>query len=1001
VRIQVRVSLIALVVCALVAVLAPGTAQAAFGVEKFFAGNCKESTCGENAVPPSKGEEETKGYRQPGGDVPFGVTDFVLNNKEGEPEGNVRNIRVDVAPGVVTNPQAVTRCSMADFTGIEVEPGVFLESSCPESSIIGKQFVKVQVAAKTDFPLEGTVYNLEPANGLGSEFGVSLELEPLVHAPVFAHTLIEGNVEWASDYHDYFTIKEVSTKLPLVQSRLVFEGTKATTEGFLRNPTACTAPGPETTTTLSVESYTGAKGSLPYEDKVGSQGSGLCNLGFVPSLSLETETSQSDRADGITADVTTAHPKNVSEPDNANLKTAKVVLPEGMTLNPSAAAGLTGCTRSQVGIETRNPVKCPSSSRVGTAEIEVPTLPSHSLSGPIFLGQPEEGGVAKPITGPPYTIYLDAESARYGVKVRVEGVVSPNPKTGQIETKFEDTKATPNNIPQAPFNETILHFNGGPFASIANPLVCETGKLKSSFEPFSGSSVSPVTGESPVTTEGCASPAFAPTQSTSVVPSAGGSQSNFTFQLERPEGQQYVEKITTTLPPGVVGKIPSVTQCTEAQANATQESGNGCPAASLIGSVRITAGSGTPFPFTGNVYLTEKYEGAPYGLAFKVPVEAGPFKFTEEVTRATISVNPNTARVSVSAKLPTIKDGIPIRLRSMTVDIDRPNYILNPTNCGALKTESSVTSTLNTTVLASSPFQVEGCGALPFKPGFTASTSGKASKPNGASLVTTMTSTPGQSNIKSVLVQLPKQLPSRLTTLQKACILKTFEENPFNCSKESMVGTATAATPVLPNVMKGPAILVSHAGEEFPSLELVLEADGVRVIVEGKTHIKNGITTTNFAATPDVPVSSITVSLPLGPFSALALERPGKTNLCTEKLVMPTTITGQNGVVVKQNTAIAPTECGVQILKQKVKGNAVEVTVETYAAGRVSLSGSGLTTTRKTYTGAKKSVTIKVPLSRGGRGRRRPFTIKVRAGFTPTQKGAKTSSASVSVKFKR
>lgn len=998
-RVQVRLLLVALVLSASAAVLVPGTAEAAFGVEKFFAGNCKESTCGEGAVPPSKGEEETKGYRQPGGDVPYGVTDFVLNNKEGEPTGKVRNIRVDVAPGVVTNPQAVTKCSMKDFDSTQVAEGVYLAPECPKSSIIGKQSVKVQIAPKTDATLKGIVYNLEQPVGLGSEFGVALELEPIEHAPIFSHTLIEGNVEWGSNYHDYFLIKEVSTVLPLVESRLVFEGTKENTTGFLRNPSACTEPGPETTTTLSVESYEGAVASLPYENKAGSAGSGLCNLGFVPSFALETETKQSDAADGITTTVATAHPKSEAEPDNANLKTAKIVLPEGMTMNPSAAAGLTGCTRSQVGIETRNATKCPSSSRIGSVEIEVPTLPAHSLSGPIFLGQPEEGGTPKSIAGPPYTIYLDAESARYGAKVRIEGVVSPNANTGRLETTFKDTSQTPNNIPQQPFNEAILHFNGGPFASVANPLACGTGKVQTSFEPFSGSTVSPVTGELPFTTEGCST--FAPKQSTTVLPSTAGATSNFTFKIERPEGQPYLEQVSTVLPPGVVGKIPTVPLCSEAQALE-----DNCPATSQIGTVQAAAGSGEPFTFNGTVYLTGPYKGAPYGLLFKVPVVAGPFNLGTEYVHAKIQVNPNTARVIVATtELPLIRGGIPTRLRSMTVEVNRPNYLLNPTNCGELKTESTVTSSTLTespahsTVLASSPFQVEGCSALPFKPAFTASTSAKASKANGASITTTMTQAAGQANIRSVLVQLPKQLPSRLSTLNKACLAKTFEENPYNCSKEAMVGTATAVTPVLPNVMKGPAIFVSHAGEEFPSLELVLEADGVRVIVEGKTHISKGITTTNYAATPDVPVSSITVNLPLGPFSALGLERPGKTNLCTEKLVMPTTITGQNGVVVKQNTIISPSECPVQIIGHKVVGNSVWVTVRTYSAGRISGSGPGLSTTGRTLSAASKSTTLKIPLSSKGLSKRRPFKVKVRIGFVPKQKGGKSSSASVTVRF--
>lgn len=259
----------------------------------------------------------------------------------------------------------------------------------------------------------------------------------------------------------------------------------------------------------------------------------------------------------------------------------------------------------------------------------------------------------------------------------------------------------------------------------------------------------------------------------------------------------------------------------------------------------------------------------------------------------------------------------------------------------------------------------------------------------------------GNANMKSAFVQLPKQLPSRLTTLQKACLAKVFEANPLNCRKESPgseVGTATANTPVLSVPMKGPAFLVSHSGEEFPSLELVLEGQGVRVIVEGKTKIKNGITTTNFASTPDVPVSSITVNLPMGPHSALTTVNLN-TNLCTAKLIMPTTLTGQNGKVVKQNTTISPTGCGVQIVGHKVVGNTAYLTVRTYSAGRISGSGKSLSTKARTLNGATKAATLKVPLSSAGRNRRKPFSVKVRVGFVPKKKGAH-STAFVTVKFR-
>jgi hypothetical protein len=1015
VRFQVRVSLVALVVSALVVLSgAPAASAAGFGIEKFFAGNCEVGfeTCGKGAKEGDVKEAEEEGYVQSGGFVPYGVTDFKVNKVEASPGlfvpvESIKNLRVDVAPGVVTNPEAVEKCSVKSFTGVEVEPvhepGVFSAPTCAKSTIIGKQEVEtvleVEKGVFADVPLSGKVYNLEQASGQGSTYGVALIVaEPTPGVFLVVHSIIQGSVEWNTDYHDYFVINNIAPGL--LESRLVFYGAESpeTHEKvpFVRNPTKCTNPGRETTTTVTAESENGVIASRPYQSLIGS--SKCAGLKFEPAFTLTPESALSDQPDGITNELTAKHP--TSGIDTADLESITVKMPEGMTMNPSAAAGLQACTPSQAGFapETRafkiqklTPSGCSGRSKIGTFSLEVPTLPEGALQGSIYLGQGENAkGEAEPITKPPYTVYLDARTSRYGIRVLLKGTVTPNPTTGQMTATFNEN-------PQAPFNSATLHFNGGAFAPIANPLVCGAGKTTVSLASFSTASLAY---EVPFTTEGCSStpPAFAPTQSTSTLPSSGASEGNFTFTLTRPEGQQYVEKVSTVLPPGLVGKIPSVPLCSEAQASATQESGNGCSAASLIGTARVLAGSGEPYAFTGNVYLTGPYNGAPYGLAIKVPVAAGPFKFTEEVTRATISVDPHTARVIVASTLPTIKEGIPIRVRSLTVDIDRPNYILNPTNCGVLATESTVTSTLGATALVSSPFQAEGCGGLAFKPTFTASTSGKPSKANGASLVTTITQAPGQANIGSVFVQLPKQLPSRLTTLQKACLAALFEANPFSCSKESEVGTASAVTPVLPNVMKGPAYLVSHGGEAFPDLELVLEANGVRVIVDGKTDIKKGITTTNFKSTPDVPVSSVTVNLPLGPHSALATERL-TTNLCTAKLVMPTTITGQNGKVLKQNTVIAPTGCGVQIIGQKVVGNTIYLTIKTFAAGRISGSGSGLTTVAKTLGSASNSTTLKIPLSKGGRSKRKPFKVKVRVGFLPKKKGAH-STASVTVKFR-
>ena len=333
---------------------------------------------------------------------------------------------------------------------------------------------------------------------------------------------------------------------------------------------------------------------------------------------------------------------------------------------------------------------------------------------------------------------------------------------------------------------------------------------------------------------------------------------------------------------------------------------------------------------------------------------------------------------------------------------NKQGFLLNPTNCSPLATESVLSGfTLAAGGITGSqnlatPFQVSQCDKLAFKPSFKAATIAKFTKANGVSLETTIDQAAGQANVKSVKVQLPLQLPSRLTTLNKACPAATFEANPFNCPSGSFVGGVRANTPVLPAKMKGPAILVSHANAAFPDLDLLLEGNGVRVIVVGNTDIKKGITTTTFASTPDVPVSSVTVNLPIGSHSALT----GFGNLCARPLIMPTTIVGQNAKAVKQSTKVKVKGCGVRIVGRKVVGRTAYLTLQTFAAGRISAKGRSVKTVFRSLRGAKRAVTLKVRLSRAGLRRHRPFKTQVRVGFRPARRGEASSAASTTVRFR-
>jgi hypothetical protein len=1028
---RVRFSFLALLVGALIGVAAPA-AQAApeFGVEIFAAVNCSEGhegcagiSFGPFSIPkePNLAEAEAAGYTQAGGRVPFGVTDFKVNTEgelakgEQKPIGVVEKIRTDVAAGLATSPAAVPQCSMSEFgePGTEKElagTNFFFAPECTGETEVGVNQVTVFAGAAGDLPLEGAVYNLvqpesEAQKARAAEYGVALKLPkafteavlsgtpykgtPAEKLQYYSHTLIQGGVEWGQeaggtsqgDYHDVFEI-DVSTALPLISSRLVFFGHSGN-GAFITNATNC--PGDNTTklTLTDTEKHTVTR---QFTSPVGLTG---CNLvPFEPSFTLTPATTAFDQPDGFTAEVGIPH--NPAGIDSSQLKTATIKLPEGMTLNPSAAAELTACTQKQARIHVAVAgTECPSSSELGTVELEVPTLPPGSLKGKIYLGS---AGESATITGPPYIVYLDAESARYGVSVRVKGEVTPNEATGQLTTVFSEN-------PEQPFTKAILHFKEGPLAPIANPLACGAAKTETSLTPVANPLTPAVlndvfTVDSNGEKGACASPLpFAPTQETVNQYGNAGGHTVFKFALTRPEGQQYVSRVETILPAGLVGAIPVVPLCTTADAGV-------CPEESLLGPVVVTAGAGAkPLTLPGKAYLTGPYQGAPYGLFISVPVVAGPFNLGNAITRAKLDVEQKTGRVIVSAYLPTIvAGGVPTRVRSVSIEINRPGFLSNPTNCGTLATESTVTGvgTPGTSVKLSSPFQVNNCAALAFKPSFKAATNGTPTKAGGASLETTISQAAGQANIKSVVVQLPKQLPSRLTTLQKACAAATFEANPANCSAESIVGSARASTPVLPGKLTGLAYLVGHAGAAFPDLDLVLDANGVRVILVGNTDIKNGITTTTFASTPDVPVTSITVSLPMGPHSALAANG----SLCAKPLVMPTTIVGQNGVTVKQNTIVKAAGCGVQIVGHKVIGNTAYITVKTPAAGRVSGGGASLGTVFRHLNKSYKAATVKVSLTRRGRGRHRPFKVRLRVGFLPTSHSRAPSAAFVTVTFR-
>jgi hypothetical protein len=963
----------------------------AFEVSKWEAGTCTTKSCADGGAP-------SEFYTQAAGHPNYGITDFAFPARkvaaeDEEPLVKVRDVRVDLPPGLAVDPEAAETCTEAQLDAF----------NCPAGSRVGedeargtapafKLLVSVNLTVTEHFP----VYNMVRKPGQPARFGVevnspNLEALAAIGTHLQGEIYLEGGISWhpeaetdessgvtTGDYHEYFKIEKLPKEPEIIESRLIFEGV-VDGHAFLTLPSTCSS---KPITTLHVDTYEdpGAFERRTNETPVAATG---CNaLAFNPSLSLTPETTQSDQPDGITADLHV--PQGTDEPSKPNspdVRTAEVTMPEGMTLNAAAARELEGCSSAQFAAEA-----CPAKSSVGSFAVNAPGIPDGSLTGGVYVAAPVAG--KGPESGEEFRIYLLADSTQYNVGVHLEGRVSANSGTGRLTATFP-------NAPQVPFEDLALHFNGGSRAVLANPLACGPVAPAASILPEEGApataSASGFTVDANGAGAACAAKLpFALTQSLAPVsPANAGAYDPATFNLTRPSGQQYLSNIATTLPAGLVGAIPSVPLCAEAQANAGT-----CSATSEIGTITVTAGAGKePYSFTGHAYLTGPYNGAPYGLSIVVPAVAGPYNLGLVITRAALSVGVYSGRVTVTAPLPSIVSGVPLRLQSVSFAVNRPNFLFNPTSCSPLATESVLTSTAGASQSLPSPFQVGDCGALPFKPSVTASSGAKTSKLGGASLDVKVSQGAHQSNIRELQVQLPKQLVARFSTIQKSCPVATFEAGPppGKCTESSMVGTATVITPVLPGQLTGKAYFVSHAAESFPDLELVLHDGAVTIVLVGHTHIaKSSITTSTFESLPDVPISSVAVNLPVGPTSALSANGA----LCHVNLLAPTTIIAQNGAKITQNTKIAVTGCPVEVIAHKRRGKRLVLTIWAPEAGRVSVTGHGI---KGVSARAKKAgdLKISVPLHAAGLAALRGHgkKLKLRVGFkSSTGHGASAAS---------
>jgi hypothetical protein len=911
------------------AAIASTPAHAAFGIAGF-----------DGAVLDQSGNAFTKA----GGHPYSASVSFRLNTAESSlPDGGApKNVRVDLPPGLVGNPQAMPKCSKKLLipSGIQAVVDSDVNNFCPMSSIVG--FASIELNASTE---STPVFSIDPPPGVPAEFGISFLSQTVYFdamlrsdgdyglsvrarnlnqaAAVIGSTVTLWGVPADHGHDNQRCLAFISpsptcfdpgtTGIPALESNPANTPAKA----FLTNPTSCTALGTGLETKTQIDSWEPTSAPafasfishnppgfpLPPDQWGSAAGPSECeNLPFAPTLSVKPTSTIPDAPTGL--DVDLSFPQdNIVNPlglATAHLRRATVTLPAGMTVSPSSADGLKACTDMQVGFSSLAAAQCPDAAKIGTADAVTPLLAEH-LTGSVFVGTQNSDD---PESGDLFRIILVLENADRGIRVKLLGHVRANEKTGRLEATFDDN-------PQLPVSQIHLSLKGGDRAPLANPPACGKQTVISNMSSWGGQIATP---SDSFMIDCPGSTGFSPGFRAGSANAIGGAFTPFSVGIDRPDRQQYLAGVTVETPVGLIAKLKGVPLCGDAQANAGT-----CPIESRVGTATVGAGPGShPFFVKGSVSLTGPYKDAPYGLAVAVRAVAGPFDLGTVVVRQAIYVDPTDAHLNiVSDPLPTIVKGVPLRLRSVNVDVDRPGFTINPTSCADKVVKATFTSIEGVVSTSTERFQAAECKSLAFTPKLAFTLTGKGQTTGGKhpGLKSVLTQGRGQSNMRKVEVKLPLSLAldPKNAVSDTLCSFEEGQKANPRCPKSSIVGTAVATTPVLNRPLRGSVFFVKNvrinsAGRPvrtLPTLLIALRGE-VSLNVRAKTSVSGGHLVTTFPVVPDAPVSRFALTLKGGRKGILTVSQG---NLCRRKQVSSKLLLAHNGKRIDGGVTMK-TPCG-------------------------------------------------------------------------------------------
>jgi hypothetical protein len=777
------------------------------------------------------------------------------NSNGANPPTTARDIVQHFDPGIVANPTATAACSRTDFDAASTTA-----AACDSHTQVGETTVTVLTQAGPR-DVTGQVFNLAPNPGEAAALGIDLDLQPL--API--HQKIVASVRLDPRDLGLNTTLSLGGALPIKAVQLTLWGYADTGAApprtfvpFFTNPTVCVP----STVSVTASAFNGDRGTAS-----GSYTPTDCDTEpFAGALSVTADPSTSDTPSDVAVTVRVLDP---FVPRVASyMKRTSVTLPQGMYLNPSRPAGIQVCTDAQFGRDDQSRrADCPASSRVADASFVSPAL--GEFRGDVYLSPGIPGDTIRLFVDVP--LFPD-------VHIKLVGDVRPDLLTGQVTTVFD-------RLPAVAFEDFTLNFTGGPHSSLITPPTCGIADASVTLTPYSGTADRTAT--TTLTTTDCPN-LFRPAFNVSLTNPTAGSTTSYTLTFSRPDRDHAIDTAKFDLPAGLIGNLAldGLTQCSLSAASAAT-----CPASSRVGSAQVQSGPGPePATLTGDVYLTQPMvAGDPAGLSVVVLTKVGEIDLGKSVIAVRLALR-NDGGLTATTTLPRFQQGVPTSIRTSSITIDRPSFLVTPTSCGSQPYGAAFTAIGGGSAQTSFSGTLNGCEKLRFKPRISATLGAKGATGvrTHPPFMTRITQARGEAAMRRTAVRLPTSLSTNPTALNAACKPADFAAG--RCSKKAQIATATAVSPLLTRVLSGPAYLVERP-VGLPKLEVQLRGP-LSIDVEGIVTVnKNGTVTTTFPAVPDLPVKSFVLKFHGGRYGILSATR----SLCRAPSYLTTTFVGQNG----------------------------------------------------------------------------------------------------------